>query len=245
MHSRNNRGKHVLRKAVALLLLAAVALAAYRLGAAKTAINEYEKLVTSLKVALSQSHSESAEEELMILINPWNQIPADYSAQLKTLSDGTQIDQRMYEDLMKMLDDCREAGHAPYICSGYRSWEKQQQLFDDKVTRLINESYTREEALKVAATEVAVPGTSEHQLGLAVDIVDSDYSSLDYQQKNTATQTWLMENCWEYGFILRYPENKSHITGIIYEPWHYRYVGKENAAMIHSSGLCLEEYLAG
>ena len=90
---------------------------------------------------------------------------------------------------------------------------------------------------------MAIPGTSEHQLGLAVDIVDKHSQVLDNSQADTPAQQWLMEHSWEYGFILRYPEGKSEITGIIYEPWHYRYVGKEAAAEIHELGLCLEEYL--
>lgn len=98
-----------------------------------------------------------------------------------------------------------------------------------------------EEAGKV----VAVPGTSEHQLGLAVDIVDTNYQILDEAQENTAVQKWLMEHSWEYGFILRYPSDKGHITGIIYEPWHYRYVGREAAREMYEQGLCMEEYVRG
>ena len=90
---------------------------------------------------------------------------------------------------------------------------------------------------------MARPGTSEHQLGLALDIVDLDYQQLDTRQEETPEQKWLMENSWKYGFILRYPTDKSNITGIIYEPWHYRYVGKEAAKVIHEKGICLEEYL--
>ena len=90
---------------------------------------------------------------------------------------------------------------------------------------------------------MAVPGTSEHQTGLALDIVSAGYQLLDEAQEDTAEQKWLMEHCWEYGFILRFPEDKTEITGIGYEPWHYRYVGRETAEAIHKSGLCLEEYL--
>ena len=90
---------------------------------------------------------------------------------------------------------------------------------------------------------VAYPGTSEHQLGLALDIVDVSYQQLDTEQENTPVQQWLMKNSWKYGFVLRYPADKSDITGIIYEPWHYRYVGKEAAAEIYENKLCLEEYL--
>ena len=92
-------------------------------------------------------------------------------------------------------------------------------------------------------TVVALPGTSEHQTGLALDIVDAGYQELDEAQENTPVQQWLMRNSWRYGFILRYPTGKSNITGIIYEPWHYRYVGRDAARAIYESGLCLEEYL--
>jgi D-alanyl-D-alanine carboxypeptidase len=95
----------------------------------------------------------------------------------------------------------------------------------------------------MAATAVAVPGTSEHELGLAADIYSSENMSLDESQVDTFTQQWLMEHCWEYGFVLRYPKDKNEITGIIFEPWHYRYVGKEHAEIIHKAGICLEEYL--
>ena len=95
----------------------------------------------------------------------------------------------------------------------------------------------------MAGHQVAVPGTSEHQLGLAVDIVDVNYQLLDTNQENTAVQKWLLENSWRYGFILRYPTDQTDVTGIVYEPWHYRYVGKEYAQDIYKKGLCLEQYL--
>jgi D-alanyl-D-alanine carboxypeptidase len=101
-----------------------------------------------------------------------------------------------------------------------------------------------DEAYTAAATVVAIPGTSEHNLGLAVDICAEDYQVLDDAQADTPEQQWLMEHCADYGFILRYPQGKEDQTGIIWEPWHYRYVGVEAAQEITSSGLCLEEYLA-
>ena len=123
--------------------------------------------------------------------------------------------------------------------------EYQEKLFQNKVSRLIAQGYSEADATVEAGKSVAVPGTSEHQLGLAVDIVDINNQHLDESQESTAVQKWLMEHCWEYGFILRYPNDKSEITGIIYEPWHYRYVGHEDAEQIHSLGVCLEEYLEG
>ena len=103
--------------------------------------------------------------------------------------------------------------------------------------------YGEEKAREEAATSVAYPGTSEHNLGLAVDIVARDYQILDDKQADTAEARWLEENCWKYGFILRYPTDKTDITGIIFEPWHYRYVGEEAAREIMERGICLEEYL--
>ena len=144
---------------------------------------------------------------------------------------------------MEMLDACRAAGLEPYVASAYRTHSDQIYLHNNKIQRLINEGYSEAEAKVLAGTVVAVPGTSEHELGLALDLVDYSYRNLDEAQENTAVQKWLKENSWKYGFILRYPNDKSQITGIIYEPWHYRYVGKAAAKEIYESGLCLEEYL--
>ena len=119
----------------------------------------------------------------------------------------------------------------------------QTRLYRNKIARLRAAGYAAEKAVQEAGRWVAVPGTSEHQTGLAVDLVASSYQILDKKQDETAEQKWLMEHCWEYGFILRYPTDKSELTGIGYEPWHYRYVGKTAAAAMHETGLCLEEYL--
>lgn len=101
----------------------------------------------------------------------------------------------------------------------------------------------RNQAEIEAARNVAYPGTSEHHLGLAVDIVSLQYQQLDEAQARTPEIIWLTEHCSEYGFILRYPKDKTQITGIVYEPWHFRYVGVETAKVIMEQGLCLEEYL--
>ena len=143
-----------------------------------------------------------------------------------------------------MLADARKEGVNPVVISGWRSWEVQQISFDSTVERCMRQGYSWEEAYAMTATVVAVPGTSEHQLGLAFDIVDGNYSELNEQQELTETQMWLIENCWEYGFILRYPKDTMSLTGIIYEPWHYRYVGQELSMELCRRGLiCLEQYL--
>ena len=184
-----------------------------------------------------------AEDWQLLLVNPWRLIPEDFQVTLKTLPDGHQVDERAYDDLMDMLQDCRAAGLSPVICSSYRTQTYQAWLYSNKVARLRAAGWSAEKAPGEAARWVAYPGTSEHQLGLAVDIVAQSYQSLTRKQEQTAEQKWLMEHCWEYGFILRYPSEKSELTGIGYEPWHYRYVGRATALDIRDSGLCLEEYL--
>lgn len=179
----------------------------------------------------------------LILVNAWNKMPDDYNVSLTYLKNGHAIDERAYPDLMKMIDDCRAAGLSPVICSSFRTNEKQSELFSNNKNKYLAQGYSEEDAYKEAAKSVAIPGTSEHQLGLAVDIVDQSYQHLDNAQESTEVQKWLMSNSWKYGFILRYPNNKSDVTGIIYEPWHYRYVGKEYAKDIYEKNVCLEEYI--
>ena len=183
------------------------------------------------------------EEPLLLLVNKWHYLPEDYEVEAVDLDNGQQISSICYDQLMEMLGDCAEAGGTPIVCSGFRPHEKQVFLFDEQIRRWLNQGYGQEEAEAMAATAVAVPGTSEHELGLAADIYSSENMSLDESQVDTFTQQWLMEHCWEYGFVLRYPKDKNEITGIIFEPWHYRYVGKEHAEIIHKAGICLEEYL--
>lgn len=193
----------------------------------------------------SEPENTPSREEVwnLILVNPWNSLPEEYSVTLVELNNGQAVDERCYPDLQAMIDACRAEGLFPVICSSYRTWEKQETLYGRLVDQLIAQGLSAENARTEAAKEIAVPGTSEHQTGLAVDIVDLNYQLLDSAQEDTPVQQWLMEHCWEYGFILRYPNGRSETTGIIYEPWHYRYVGKEAAKEITEAGLCLEEYL--
>lgn len=186
---------------------------------------------------------------LIYLVNPWNSVPEGYTPDLvplsTTISDyDSFIDQSCYDALVEMIADCnRHSGAKVHIISAYRSNTDQYYNYQRKVSYFRAQGYSKEDANVEAAYFVAVPGTSEHELGLAVDIIDTRLWALSQQQANYAGQKWLMEHCWEYGFILRYPPDKLDVTGIIYEPWHYRYVGVETAAEIYASGLTLEEYL--
>ena len=177
------------------------------------------------------------------LVSAAHPLPEDFEVpELTKLKGGHAIDSRVYPALQQMMDDCRAAGLNPVICSSYRTHDKQEELFWKKVNTLRKQGYSQEEAETEAARWVARPGTSEHETGLAVDIVDKSYQLLDEKQEQTPVQQWLMAHCAEYGFILRYSVEKSDLTGIGYEPWHYRYVGTEAAKAITEQGLCLEEY---
>lgn len=174
----------------------------------------------------------------LILVNRENYIPADYEVQLIELSNGKKIDSRIYPELQEMFNAARAQGYGLFVREGYRTQEEQQQLMDEKIEAYENEGKSKPEAKKLAEQWVAIPGTSEHQLGIAVDInADTTKSSRD------DVYNWLEENAHTYGFIKRYPSNKTDITGVINEPWHYRYVGKEAASEIYSQGICLEEYI--
>ena len=159
----------------------------------------------------------------------------NYVPELTDLENGQQFDSRAVEQLQAFIDAARAEGLSVYLSSSYRSYDMQQYLFNRKVAQY---------GEAVAATIVAPPGTSEHQTGLGCDITDRYYEYKDSSLENTALFQWMYANCQDYGFILRYPKDKQDITGIIYEPWHFRYVGVEAAKFIMEEGLCLEEFLA-
>ena len=179
----------------------------------------------------------------IVLVNPWNFVPDYYDPELVTVETYYTVAKECSEALVKMLEACRADGFRPVVCSAYRSLGTQQMLYANKIATMIEEGHSKASAHANAGKYVAVPGTSEHQLGLALDIVDSSSNALDDSQANTPAQKWLMEHCYEYGFILRFPPDKMDITGIVWEPWHYRYVGVEVALEIRDLGITLEEYL--
>ena len=184
-----------------------------------------------------------SEEEAYktMLVNITHPIAKDYTMELVTVG-GYKMDARAAEDMRQMLEDARAEGLDPIICSAYRSVDRQITLFNNQVKKQQGFGLDYDAAFEKAKTVVAYPGTSEHHTGLAADIVAKSHQVLDDSQQNTAEQKWLMENSWKYGYILRYPSDKCELTKIIYEPWHYRYVGKEVAQYLYENDLCLEEY---
>lgn len=179
----------------------------------------------------------------LLLVNKDNKIPEGYSVELEEVETTHKIDKRVAEALKQMLSDARKEGLSPIICSSYRTSKKQTQLYNNKVKEYKRFGYSSDEAENLASYWVAIPGTGEHETGLAVDIVSKKYQILDEKQEETDVQKWLMENSYKYGFTLRYPTDKKEITMINYEPWHYRYVGIDNATYMKEHDMCLEEYI--
>lgn len=180
----------------------------------------------------------------LILINKENPIPENYQVELQNIEYSHKVDSRIADSLSQMLQDARKQGLQPYICSSYRSLNTQTTLYNRKVNQYKRQGYTSEDAKIEASYWVTLPRTSEHEIGMAVDIVSRSYQVLDERQEETKVQKWLIENCTDYGFILRYPTDKKEITKINYEPWHYRYVGVENAKFMKEKNFCLEEFIA-
>lgn len=178
------------------------------------------------------------EQWSLTLVNKANPIKANIQIDVTQLSNGVVVDRRIYPYLQWMFDAARNDGVYPVVVSGYRTAEEQDALYKKKVAWYEEEGFSYEDAQKEAALWVALPGTSEHQLGLAIDINGDGKHS-----EGKEVYRWLKDNAHLYGFILRYPRNKTHLTGISYEPWHYRYVGIKEAHEIYKEGLCLEEYL--
>ena len=181
--------------------------------------------------------TERKDDWKMILVNSSHPIPEGYAEtiSLKYVENGKYIDARAYDDLTAMLAAMRADGCYPLLNQAYRSHAEQQAIYNNRINLYLSYGWSYAQALAQTQKEVAYPGTSEHELGLAVDIT-SNYNA-------TAVYNWLAKYACKYGFIYRYPAGKTAITGITNEPWHYRYVGRENAEKIQASGLCLEEYL--
>lgn len=181
----------------------------------------------------------------LILVNKQNPVPTDYDAELTNINSSLMADARIIDDIYEMLDAAQEDGVSLMICSAYRSYDRQTTLFNNKMNKLMNQGMNYMDAYAVGSMSVTVPGTSEHQLGLALDILTPGYVEMDDGFGETEAGLWLAQNAPDYGFILRYPKDKEEITGIIYEPWHFRYVGIDYSKDITELGVCLEEYLKG
>ncbi len=204
-------------------------------------------------ISSEQSNSEgdlpvnASDDWRLLLVNREHPLPKDFQVDLAEISGSTyDFDSRAVGALQDMLEAAKKDGFELSVISAYRKVSKQETLYNNKVAEYVNQGYSEEDAKNEAAKWVAIPGTSEHHTGLATDIVAPNWYQKHGDLDDTFDQTkefnWLITHCVEYGFVLRYPKDKQDITGITYEPWHYRYVGKENAEYMTSHNLCLEEY---
>lgn len=197
----------------------------------------------------AMASAEAASNWQLRLVNAANPLPDDFEPETSNIAgyEHRPFDMRAADWLEKMLHDAEQDGCKLYLVSGYRSIGRQRALFQIKTEELMQQGLSAQQAEQEAARWVARPGTSEHNLGLAADIVSADWytthNDLTEDFEQTPAFAWLKANCAEYGFILRYPKEKEAVTGISYEPWHYRYVGQEAAKQIMLTGITLEEYL--
>lgn len=179
----------------------------------------------------------------LILVNSKNPISEDRALNTALTINSKEVDERILEPLQEMIASAKEDGLELFVDSAYRSVEYQREIMDKNIKRHLEKGYSEEAARLMAQDYVSIPGHSEHHTGLAVDIITPSYQVLDTGYAKTEAAIWLKEHAADFGFILRYPKDKTDITGISYEPWHYRYVGKEHSRYIMNNNLCLEEYL--
>ena len=194
-------------------------------------------------VNLTDGHAFSKDDWNLLLVNKQHPVPENHTFELGTIAGAMECDARILPELFAMLKAAKDEGISLSVCSPYRDISRQKILFDRKIKLHMGNGYSYMEAYKKASQIVTVPGASEHQIGLALDIISSDYTSLDEGFGKTAAGKWLKEHSKEYGFILRYPKGKEYITGIDFEPWHFRYVGKEAATIIMDNEITLEEFV--
>ena len=201
---------------------------------------------TTTALKISEVKTESAYipdgKWYLTLVNYKYSLPSNFTVKTATIKAGVTVDARIVDAYNQMFNAAKAEGITLNPCSGYRSIALQTSLFTRRVKEYMGYGYSQADAERKVATYTARPGTSEHNLGLAIDFFDSS-TNLTSAFESTAQGKWLKANAYKYGFIMRYPSNKTSITAIIYEPWHYRYVGVEDAVKIYNSGLCFEEYL--
>lgn len=229
--AKKRRKKYILRAILFIEIICLIAAVFEIYTIYENRVQEEKQKAVAEEAAKQKERKEELKKWNLLLVNEWNAIPDTFEVETAEVEDGYVVDERICDALKEMIEDCRDAGYSPKIISTFRTRETQQYLYDHTANK----------------SDTALPGHSEHECGLAADIIDAGSAGwsdpLIDEQEDMPAQKWLMEHCQDYGFILRYPKEKEKITGIIYEPWHYRYVGKEHAKEIMEKGLCLEEYI--
>ena len=207
--------------------------------------NELEnKSIDKITVVMKKEETPEEKKEVeldwnLLLVNTYNKMPDGYQVQLESIDQYRSFDIRAIQHLTEMIQAIRYAGISNiWIQSAYRNPEDQQTLFEEQVQAYIYQGYNEKVARELTEKMINKPWHSEHNLGLAID-----FNYVNREFENTAAFQWLQENAQNYGFILRYAEEKEEITKVSYEPWHWRYVGQEHAKKMKEQNLCLEEYI--
>lgn len=196
-------------------------------------------------VAVTEEIDFDAADWRLVLINKQHPISNDYEFELGRLSiekSSIQLDDRILDDLLLMMQAAKKDGLNLVIRSPYRTYDRQESNFNNRIREYMRKGLSYMEAYKVTSQVITVPGCSEHEVGLALDITSESFIELKRGFADTKEGKWLADHSYEYGFILRYPAEKEYITSIEYEPWHFRYVGREAASIIKEENLCLEEF---
>lgn len=184
----------------------------------------------------------AANLDFLLLVNGDNPLADGYTFEHHTLNCGLDIDERCYQDFLNMSNDMNAQGMYYGVISAYRSRETQQQVINESVQNYIAQGMTEDDAYAKTYESIRQVGYSEHETGLALDLVPQGTSTLSTDLANDTMMQWLAANSYKYGFILRYPSDKENITGISYEPWHFRYVGIDAATFMYNNNLTLEEF---
>lgn len=220
---------------------------AARLAAEVTAQQAAEQTATE-QVRVEQAMLELPDVDVeaweLQLVRYENQLGENFAPELADIENDQQFDARAAAHLKALIQAARDAGYTIYFCSGYRDYETQSIIYWNHINDFMEAGMTADEAHAETRLSVNYPGASEHQLGLAADLLEFKEQEMESWIGGSGLMLWLEENCADYGFVIRYPENKTDVTGVSYEPWHLRYVGGEAARYMMDNGLCLEEFLA-
>lgn len=242
---RNKKNRNKILFAIIILIIVINCIKEYKENSSvKTSENltkEKNELQNSIDEDSIYNDNEKGKTEdwKLILVNNNNKLPKSYSISLSSIDEYRKFDSRAIRYLKEMLNDMRNSGITNiWVQSAYRSIEEQERIYNSEVEKYMNQGKTRKQAQVLTEETINKPGYSEHNLGLAVD-----FNYVNGEFENTDAFRWLKENAEKYGFILRYPKEKENITKVKYEPWHWRYVGKENAKNINEKNMCLEEYI--
>lgn len=236
-NKKKRKSKKINRIVILIVLTILILLLNKKIGNSKT-----DKQLDNHNISITKIEKENKEKTMgwnLQLVNFENRLPENYNIPLENLDEYRSFDSRAIKYLKELLNDIRKDGIGDlWVQSSYRSIEEQKEVYNTKLQEYIRKGKSEEEAKKITEEMINRPGYSEHSLGLAVDF---NYVKEDFE--TTSSYKWLKENAENYGFVLRYPKDKEKITKVNYEPWHWRYVGKEHAQKMNKFNLCLEEYI--